>query len=253
MARKLSDAQADDLVRRYQAGETMVELAPIFGISTRVITDYLRRAGVESRPRHHGVVSYMASLSHEERSALTSRAMRKRWANASESDRQRMLKPAHDAVRGKPRPEEVLERIAATRAKKAESGSAYESQVANWLKERGIQFRQQAAIGRYNVDFAIGNVAVEITTGWARKKDWYRRTAYLFDHGWSLYFIWHDTRVPLLPAVTDDLVSWLKVLESSPSIGCQYRVIWRSTKVLASGGANVDEVAAILKSATPLR
>jgi len=250
MPPKLSPTDADNLVRRYVAGESTKQLGSAFGISSRVVSDYLRRAGVQARPRHHGVVKFMASQTHEERSAMTSTSMVKRWTTATPKQRSAMLDPAHDASRGPITPERRRNII---RAKEWRSGSdsAYEDQVAQWLSERGMPFRQQVAIGPHCADFAVGPVAVEVTTGWARKKEWGERFACFFDQGWHLYVIWHDTRIPLLPVVADDLIAWVKVLESDPPERSEHRVIWRSRQIVSAGSDDANYVAGVLKSSTP--
>lgn len=247
MPRKLSDADADDLVRRYLAGESTKQLGPAFGVSSRAVSDYLKRAGVQARPRYLGVVEWQASLTHEQRSAKSSAAMLKRWENAGEAERAAMLEPAHAATRGVPLSEERKERIARTRAERNRSQSVYEAAFAAWLTERGVSFVQQEAVGPYNLDFAVGHTAVEITTGWARKKEWKPRLAYLFDRGWDLYVVWHDVRVPLNPAIADDFVAWRKVLDGAPAEGGQYRVIWSRTQLTASGRADADDLAGVLR------
>lgn len=252
MPRKLSDADSHDLVRRYVAGESTKQLGPAFGVSSRVVSDYLRRAGVKARPKHHGIVQHMAGLSHEQRSRIVSESMRRRWASASPEQRRQMIEPAHAASRGRTIPLEQKIRTARTREAKARPESEYEVQLAEWLTERDISFRQQAAVGPYNLDLAVGNVGIEVTTGWARKKGWNPKVRNLIDWGWHLYFVWHDTRVPLRSVIADDLVAWVQFLETSPPEGSQYRVVWRSDKILAGGRADADEIARVLKSATPL-
>lgn len=249
--RALTPEQADELVRRYLAGESTKQLGPAFGISSRTVSDYLRRAGVKARPKHHGVVDYMAKLTHEERSALARKGLKTRYASMTEEERKELVRAAHDAWRGSHHSDATKRKIAEHRARTIESESAYEAQIAEWLKERGVDFVQQKAVGPYNLDFAIGPVAVEFTTNWARKKKWRDRFAYLFDRGWHLYVIWHDTREALLPQVADDLVAWVKVLESDPPPVSQHRVIWRSRKILSCGCGDADYVASIFKSATP--
>lgn len=249
--RALNDVQASELVARYIAGEGTQELGAAYGISSRIVTDYLRRAEIAARPKHHGIVNHMATLTPAERSAMTSKSMLDRWANATPEQRRAMVKPAHNAWRGQSHSVESLEAIADARASRGGSDSAYEEQVAQWLTDRGVEFTQQVAVGEFCADFAVGNTLVEVTTGWARKKQWDKRFTRFFDEGWDLYVIWHDTRVAMLPIVADDLIAWNERIESDPSGGSQHRVVWRSRKVLSTGRRDGDYVANILKSATP--
>lgn len=254
MPPKLSALDADDLVRRYLVGESTKQLGPAFGISSRVVSDYLRRAGVPARTHKEAaqiVAEQGRNFTPEMRSASSIR-LRQKWDNATEEERRQMVNPAHDAVRGTHPTEETRCKIAATNARFARSHSPYEVQFAEWLRERHVPFAQQAAIGRYNVDFAVGNVAVELTTGWAHKKQWSVKLAYLFDHGWHFYAVWHDARGTFLPTVADDLVAWMKLLETTPAMRSQHRVVWCSRQVLSTGSADAEDVAAVFKSKTPL-
>lgn len=251
MPPKLSPIDADNLVRRYMAGEGTKEVGAAFGVSGRTVSEYLRRAGVQARPAHHAVVAYQANLSSEERSANATRAMLGRWASATGEQRAAMLDPAHAASRGAVRTAEQRRRMVEAKSLRGGSDSAYEEQVAQWLRERGAVFTQQVAIGEHCVDFTVGPVAVEFTTGWARKQQWDRRFSRLFDDGWHLYVIWHDTRDVLLPTVTDDLLAYVQILETNPPVDRQHRVIWRSRQILSAGGGDADYVAGVLKSSTP--
>lgn len=252
MPQKLSDDEANDLVRRYVAGESTKQLGPAFGVSSRVVSDYLRRAGVAARPKHCGIVRYMAEMSPEDRSAMCSANSRRVWANATEEQRRHAVQAAHDTWRGSHHSEEACCKIATRKAARAQSDSGFEAQFADWLKERGVAFTQQLAIGRYNVDFAVGNVAVEIMTNWTRRKEWRVKLAYLFDHGWNFYAVWHESGNGFLPAFADDLITWAKILESTPASGSQHRVVWCARKVLSTGSGDADYVAAVFKSQTPL-
>lgn len=249
--RKLTEAEVSEMIGRYVAGEDTKAVGAAFGISGRGVTDYLRRAGVQARPRSFGITTYRETSTHEQRSAIASASMYKRWANATPEQRAAMLDPAHDAVRGVPWTSERKVDVVQAKERRSGSDSPYEEQVAEWLRERGVTFRQQVAIGEYCADFTLGPVAVEFTTGWARKKNWHPRFASFFDAGWHLYVIWHDTREPLRSSVADDLVAWTEVLQRTPPERSQHRVIWRSRQILSTGGQDADYVAGVLKSSTP--
>ena len=248
---RLTIAQADELVARYIAGESTKTLGPAYGLSTRVVSDYLRRAGVQARPRHHALQAAIAAMDPEVLAAKRTAAMKRRWAAATPEQRRQMTAAAHDAVRGVPVPMARREAIAASRERRSGSDSPYETLLAQWLTERGVPFTQQVAVGPYCADFAVGSALVEVTTGWARKKEWSDRFTRFFNEGWDLYVVWHDTRVPLLPVVADDLVAWVERLQRTPPEGCEHRVVWRSRQVLSAGRADGDYVAGVLKSATP--
>jgi very-short-patch-repair endonuclease len=194
----------------------------------------------------------MESLPAEDRRVMTSANSRKAWSRMTPEQRRKQVAAAHKAWRGSHHTEESLRKAAENRARHAKSGSAYEAQLVEWLRGRDISFAQQTAIGRYNVDFTIGDVVVEITSGWTCKNEWRTKLAYLFDEGWHLYVARFRANEPLLPVIADDLIAWMKILEASPSKGSQHRVIWRSRQVLSTGSGDADRVAAVLKSNAPL-
>jgi very-short-patch-repair endonuclease len=256
--RKLTPEQAAELVSRYVAGESTKQLGPAFGLSSRSVSDYLRRAGVRARPRHHAVVAYMAGLTAEEEAALaagSSRRMLSRWQDATSEERARMLDPMHEANRGSVRSEETRRAIVLAKERSACADSVYEQMLGDWLTERGVKFRRQVAVGTYVADLAIGNVLVEVTTGWARKKDWKPRIACFLDAGWHLYVAWHDNAGegcgPFSPVVADDLIAWSEILQGDPSLRRQHRVIWRSREIFSTGSGDADYVADVFRASSP--
>lgn len=251
MPRKLTDADAENFIRRYQAGKSLRELSTIFGVSNRSLSDYLKRAGIQARPKHVGIMAWAADEDPQLKSARISASMTKRWAAANAEQRQNMLNPAHAATRGVPVPTERKRKAALTREQRSGTDSRYEDQVSQWLVELGVEFRNQVAIGEYCADITLGNTAVEITTGWARKKNWSPRFTRFFDSDWNLYVIWHDTRYAMRRTVAEDLVAWHQSIESTPPSGGQHRVIWRSRQILSCGRNNAEYVAGVMRSSTP--
>lgn len=258
--RKLTDTQAQEVGRLYQSGKTTTELGSMFGVSNRTISEYLKRLGVKSRSASHGIVRTAKNRTADERKAIASHASIKGWSERNNKERQEFMKPAHDAWRGSYQTAQSKQQGALARALKGQSDSANEAAVAAEFTKRKIPFTQQTAIGPYNVDFTINNVAVEITSGWARKdvnsRRWRERFEYIINAGWHLYFVWHDTssiKGPIDVSFTDDLVTWLEFIQRTPSIRCQYRVIWCAREVLAGGCANFDEFAAVFSTYPQIR
>lgn len=257
--RKLTDGQIAELVQRYEAGASTPELGPVFGISAASAYAYLIRADAKMRSRHDVLQLALDAMDPEVLYQRRSEAARRSWQSYSPEKRASIVSPANAAARGSARTLE--QKIRAAQAREARGGpdSEYEARVAGWLTERDVPFIHQKAVGPYNLDFAVGNVGIEVTTGWARKKEWRERFAYLFDQGWHLYVIWHDNtslkggRVlcELLPCVADDFVAWKQILEVSPSLRCQHRVIRRSRQISSTGSGNADYVASIFKTSRP--
>jgi very-short-patch-repair endonuclease len=134
----------------YQNGESENAIAKCFGVSRNVIRSRLVEQGITPRTQ-------------SEAEAL-------KWAKMSDDQRAAQIESAHDAVRGKPQTAEHRNRIAAAR-----QSSKYdhligmgEAEFGQLLTDRGISFTHQKAVESYNLDFAIGNVAVELTADCGR-------------------------------------------------------------------------------------
>lgn len=178
-----------------------------------------------------------------------SAANRTRLARAGTEERQRITKAAHDAVRGMKRSHGDLVSRAVGKERNAKPGSIAEAELARLLSERGIDFVAQKAVDKYNLDFALGNVAVEVN-GRSRKPTYHasitERTKYLLDLGWNIVFVWAGANYPVLPGAADYVASYHEQAGSDPSMRGQYRVIRRDGKLLASGCADDDEFPGVL-------
>lgn len=80
-------------------------------------------------------------------------------------DLRQNIRHAQAARRGTPYPESTVVKRAQTREAKGIGISDHELRLAERLAAEGIAFRPQAAIGRYNVDFLIGTLALDIDGG----------------------------------------------------------------------------------------
>lgn len=258
--RALDNPQVQALIEMYVSGENMREIGHFFGISNVSVSDYLRRANVPARPRHHGLQAGLDAMDPDVLRAKRSAARKRQWEKMTPEQRRKQVCAAHKAWKGSHHTAKSKRKIALAKARRAESDSVYEQQIAQWLLERGIKFRQQTAVGHYNVDFTINNVAIEFTSGWAYKdviaKRWQERFKYILDSGWHLYIIWHNTslksRPSLLPVVCDNLITWCEFIQSSPPIDRQYRVVGSSGEIIAGGGANIDDITAVFSSDSSL-
>jgi very-short-patch-repair endonuclease len=260
----LSKEQSETLTNRYEKGETTSQLGIAYGVSGRVVCDYLKRAGVRARPVSCGFAAWRKNSTFEERSEKSKNGSVVTYKNSTKEFRDNLTKAAHIAWTGCHHTETSKINGAISRAKKAESGSVNELVVAKQLTDCGIEFKHQTAIGPYNVDFTVKrtvnghvleDIVIEVTSGWARKavhtQNWRKRFAQIIDAGFHLYIIWLDTRTGKPPVdinFTEDFISWLNILEHTPSLRRQYRVFWRSCKVIASGCADADEIAAVFST-----
>jgi hypothetical protein len=225
-----------EVVARYLAGESENGLARAYGTARTVIRARLLSAGVTPRAPREANRLLAAALTPEEQ-------------------RQR-LAAAHAAARGRPLPRAVQVARAQTTERLAREGqrarSAGEQLLQDWLAARGVPTVPQRAVGIYNVDLAAGAVAIELyggtwhTTGRhaARAPE---RARYLFDQGWHLVIVWSDLRRgPLTEGAADYIRAFVEETRREPTAARQYRVLWGTGEEVARGGADADEVAAVV-------
>lgn len=230
MAARRDDLDVDQIVKLYLAGKTVQEVATHFGVSRPTIMRRLGSAEVPLRSYSEGAAG--------------------RYARTTSEDRLQLTKAAHEAVRGTPHTPDHRRKVAVGRQANPPAMSVHEAAFADWLGERDIPYVRELAIDKYNVDFGIAPIAVEILGGeWhgTRKKAARHsgRTPHILDAGWSLLFVWATPTIPLTPAVADYAVAYLEAVRSDPSLLGEYRVIRGDAKLLARARAEDYETTGI--------
>lgn len=219
------------MISSYLDGASVKELAGMLGVSRSAIVQRLHEAGIIQRNR--------------------SEAMYQRMANTPKEERYRILRNAHASGKGKHRTIREMSLAALTRqARRSTRTSVLESQFAEMLKERGIQFIPQGAVGPYSCDFLVGDIAVEIFGGqWHRYGDHaaraQKRSHYILDAGFHLYAIWCGSLRPLTGAACDDFVAFMEIASRNPTATREYRVIGGAGDFVASGCADDDYIAGV--------
>lgn len=217
----------DDLVRRYDGGESEQALAKSLGVDRGTIRARLLEAGAQIRGRGD--------------------ANRLRMSRTTAEERARFTTAAHDAVRGSTRSFDDL----ATRARGIEqrgatwtNASPAEIQFADMLRDAGLDVINQKAVGPYNVDVATGTVAVEILGGsWHRSKSHRERLRYILDAGWDVVYIWVDgRRYPLTRVAAEYVIAHRQFRDRHPAVPRCYRVIRGSGQFVAEGSADGDDL-----------
>jgi very-short-patch-repair endonuclease len=217
----------DNLVRLYQEGWSENRLAKHLGVSRPVIRRRLLESGVHIR-------------SQSEAEAL-------KWSLMTPEQRARQVEAAHKAARGRPKTIEEKLKLATTRYRLGHM-SSYEVIFANMLGRLGLAVIPQAPCGPYNIDLAVGPIAVEIFGGGFHMSGRHlarahERAKYLFDAGWHILAIWVDKRrYPLTIHAAEYLATWLKELRRDPPPIGQYRVIRGNGEPVALGSANDNHI-----------
>jgi very-short-patch-repair endonuclease len=223
---KLIQIPIDKILPLHNKGIGVKGIGKILGVSFRPIERILKEHGIKPRNRH------------EQQQA--------RMDNTSIEDRKKLVKNANTATRGRPKNFDEISKMAKTHElNQTRKTSSYETLIFNELKNKGFDLAPQTAIGKYNCDFTIGSVAVEVLGGnW----HWYgehmarfqERTRYILNSGYHIIFVCINKTYPFDTAITDYLASFLEFSGSNPTIDREYRVIWGTCKNATRTSINSD-------------
>ncbi len=207
----------DGAVEDYLRGESVLELSQRLGVSRCVIDRHLTEAGVSKRTA-------------SEQSFIAARKQ-------TPAERKARASAANAAKRGRPNSPAMKAAAARTRQLKAAPESEGEVAMLGWLRERGEDPCIQTAVGKYNVDFTIAGIAVEVLGGeWHANKTAHAvRTKDILDAGWHVLFVWDTAHYPIRAAAADYAVAFAKESRVDPSAGREYRVIRGDGEFVASG------------------
>lgn len=273
---KLAD-YTDDVIRLYNTGMQIKDIAQSLGISAPGVDKVLRETGTPRRRRLPSIPDAAIRKRHEsgesiksiatdvgiERSAIRSAviraggaprnrsdAMYARMAQTSPKERKRLTKAAHDAVRGMTHSDESV-RKRATKMVGARVG-IYEADIIKELAKRGIACSGQKPFWRYNFDIALNKlpVAVEIYShhpGRKRLASLRERSKYILNSGWSQLnvVVTYPAQRFDLAAVCDEIVSFADLVRrDKPTVG-YYRVIRGYGETATTSGLNFDDIPAV--------
>lgn len=224
MATKITTINADNLVQRYLSGESEKALAEVLNVSRGVIRRILLSKNVKPRNR--------------------SQAMYNRMANTSKEERKRLSEAAHNAVRGRKRNPEEMNKAAITKQRKLSKLGAGELELQCRICKKGFECIPQFAFERYNIDLAFKPVAVELWSDPCNPLNQtrthnVRKTKRLCKSCWAVIWIWTPNG-SVSESCIDYIVSFLDRANSDPSLIGQYRVIRGSGDVYARGSFNSD-------------
>lgn len=216
-----------EIATAYEAGASGLQLSRTHGVSRSVIRRCLAEAGVAIRGRTEAGLVRAAQMTPEQRAAQAA--------------------AAHDASRGRTVP--MVEQCKSAKGRERIPGpmSVHEQRFASWLTELHVPYRREVAIGPYNVDFAIGSVAVEILGGeWHGYKTIHaRRTPYILNQGWAMAFVWATANCPMTREVADQVVTYANQIGREPALIGEYWVLRGDGQLIATGGTESDEIAFI--------
>ena len=198
----------DDLVRRYEAGESEQALAAALGVGRPTIRRRLLAAGVQPRNRSEAMKVRMDATSADERKRLAAAANVARRGSKASADE--LARKAHTAER-------TLQKI-----RNGEIG------LAALLSTRGMRPDLQKACGPYNIDIALAPIAVEVhvsTSHPMRSARQRERVVYLADRGWRTLYVWLRPGAEASDRAADEVVAHVEAAQADPTAVREYRVI----------------------------
>ena len=211
----ITTANLDDLVSRYQAGESELKLAGEFQVSRSVIRRRLVKAGITPRNGSQANIASMSLMTFKQRQARTA--------------------ASHIVSKVRFQPLAEREMRAKTRERKGLGISKIEIILTEMLRDKGIpNITLQKAVGKYNIDIAIEEprIAVEVYGGGFHSATRHirregERVPYLLNGGWNMVIIWVEAkRHPLTIDTANYIVTFAQSLSGNESQRGEYRMIW---------------------------
>lgn len=214
---------ADDLIRRYCEGASLLQLQKESGYGRGPIAKYLRDRGIPLRGGSEACKLRWKRIGNDR--AATERLLSKAWAVAK--GRRRTL---HERERGALT---VFERGAIRRGRR-------QTPVVDEVIRRVPTFVREYPVGPYNVDIADERtrVAVEVHchTGWQRSLR-AERIEYVLDRGWSVLMIYADRRYPIdVSLLAEQAIAYAQRASTDPTMIGQYGMIGRHGQPITPRG-----------------
>lgn len=261
MPRKFTDALINDAIKRLSEGKMLKTVAEELGVCPDNLSVYVRKRGF-SIPQHRRTedrtlvpedavismyksgVSELAIARHFgcSRNVIRRRILRAgivprgekeanklRYRETTQEYRQALTRAAHEARRGEmPHSQRCHYASSRENTGNASHFGPGEAELASFLEQRGLSFIRQKAIDIYNVDFAIGHVAVEVTCATSRYRGGSasvnERLKKILECGYSPITI-EFSSIPVLTAYLEDIVSAINEARSLPPFKGEYWMI----------------------------
>lgn len=221
-----------DVASQFTQGASVKSLAVKFGRSRSVINACLADHGIKTRCRSDSMYLRMSKTSFEDRKKLTEKA--------------------NQAIRAKPSSfhKENAEKQAITKAVSLSKVGAGEVEFMNSIKAKGFNPVPQLAVGVYNLDIAVGNLAVEVHANTGHPHTMprlLRRIKDLLNCGYNVLYIktlYEPSKCATdWTACADYAVTFIDETSCLPSRACEYRVIRCNGDLIARGRLNGENLA----------
>lgn len=260
----INDVNTDQVIKLRSSGVMPVQIAKILGISVSLVYKRIQASGVKFKnprfvelsesdkkiiisayesgigvsgiPAHTGIKcapSVIAKFLKPIYGNLRNRSEQQfaRMAKSTPEQIAKLTESAHMAARGRVRSVCEKEKRAKTLEGSFNKRSKLERLVFNSIAEFFPNAVPSKAVGVYNLDIGVGNVAVEIFGGgWSysdkgRVSKYLGRTKKLAELGYNTVFIVFARKSADI-FDSDNLIQQIKIASLNPASSCKYRVIW---------------------------
>lgn len=225
-AKAQRSAYSGEVAERFLAGESVKSLATAYGRKRSHIALCLADHGIRPRNRSEGMYARMANTSREERLRLAAKA--------------------HEATRNAP-PEfhrANAEKQALRKQATLSKVGAGEPEMLQWLRERGHEGVPQLPCGVYNIDIAVGALAVEVHVNPSNphaRPFYQKRIKHLLRSGFDVLYVKVTKQRPLTAAAADYAVAFLEARRRNPAAPREYRVVWSDKQGVAAFRFHLDQ------------
>jgi very-short-patch-repair endonuclease len=145
--------------------------------------------------------------------------------------------------------ESHLQKRAKAKQERGLCDSPLEVGFRDLLRERGLVLQPQVAIGRYNTDFAIDTVAVEVRGGGHDLRAWtrlHKRLKHFCDAGYTCLVFAFNSRSWLLSSETADYAhTVINEARRNPPNVSEYRVIWGAGDFVFTRSVDSDNLSCV--------
>jgi hypothetical protein len=178
-----------------------------------------------------------------------------RFSNYTDIQKINITKSANKAMRNKPKSfhhESAIKQAISKELTKSKVGSFENSFIEEFTK-KGFNPVSQKAVDVYNIDIAIGNIAVEIhvNTSNPHSHPFYRRRIeYLTNLGWNVIYI-KITQKGLNTACIDKICRIVNFHSTNPSLIGKYWMFRGTGEFVTIGEFDIDKNSLVLTSENP--
>lgn len=220
------DSHLDKVREFYNKGYGITNISKRLGLNAMMLKSFMIKNGIKIR-------------SLAEQNKINGRML-------SDKSRKAIGEAARKFHSGKAISNEILDKMAESRYKTGNvRASVYEDFFAKFLDDKAIKYVRQLNIGKYNCDFSVFGIAVEIWGGqWhfsgahaARNNE---RFKYILDSGVNVIIAPIPSQNGFTVAMAENIISHCKELSGNPPFITEYRMIWRDGETITRFRNNID-------------